>query len=153
MTRQHRLGLCTLITAALLAPLSAQAASAKATQALNCQVPSAANGYRGNCPYLSDVLKGDKTFRTAFKKTLRANQVPELAGPEGPMSPVNVGSQVYISGNRCEAHNCGSHNYVIIYSPTTQRLAGIYQPDGSNPMWFGQPNGDEQAALRQLFGQ
>lgn len=142
----------TLLPLALLFPLLGHAAKPLPTVAsvLSCHSDTAI-GERGSCPYLYDVLKGDKTFARVFKHTLKQAKVPVLSGPESPLATLKIGNHTYISGDRCEAHNCGSHRYVFIYSPASRKMAGLYQPDGLAPRWFGHPKQAEKETLHALF--
>ena len=124
---------------------------ANVEESLAC-TPRAGAARSTDCPYLSELLKGDKEFRTEFLRALRAGHVPALSGPEGPVLPLSIGGEKYLAGSRCEAHNCGDHRYEFVYSVRRRSVSGIYRSADGVQRWFGNPSGAEKQKLKEILG-
>lgn len=122
----------------------------KITSAIDCKVASAENNYKGTCPYLNEVIKGDIQFKKLLLGTLTKFQVENMDGPESPLKTIQIDDKKYITGNKCQAHWCGYHNYTFIYSISDKSISGIYHPDGADPYFFGNPNEAEQEKLTEI---
>ncbi len=105
-----------------------------------------------NCPYLPDVMKGDREFKAIFLKTLRTAKIPFISGPDSGLEAVSVGEQRYLTASRCQAHNCGDHYFRYLYSLDRKKLTGIYQTAPGKRRWFGLPSDAEQAKLLEIVG-
>lgn len=131
--------------------------SEKITAAIDCTQASQENNYQGTCPYLSEVLKGDPNFRKIFLGTLSKYKIERLNGPEFPFETILINGEKYITGGECEAHNCGPHQYIFIYSLSKKTVSGIYKLDESSnqdeatPYLFGDPNEAEKNELIKLL--
>jgi hypothetical protein len=134
-------------------PCMGAGGSAYVRESLTCLPRAGAIARPTDCPYLSELLKGDREFRSEFQRALRVGHVPALSGPEGPVVPLSIAGESCLSGNRCEAHNCSNHRYEFIYSVRKKAIAGIYRSREGKERWFGNPSGLEKRKLKELLGE
>ncbi|SUH06280.1 prophage protein [Salmonella enterica subsp. enterica] len=115
-----------------------------AVDALNCTDDS--------CPYPTDLYKSDPVYTHDIESNLSAAGMAnligpsgKLAGPEDPLSPVQIGGKTWLKSMVCEAGNCGYHYFNFLYQPDSHQLLGYYF-DGKG-VWVGKPDNEEASIL------
>ncbi|HDC2661593.1 TPA: hypothetical protein O7142_004119 [Salmonella enterica] len=135
-----------LVASLMTASAGAWAAGAAKTavDALNCTDDS--------CPYPTDLYKSDPVYAHDIESNLSAAGMAnligpsgKLAGPEDPLSPVQIGGKTWLKSMVCEAGNCGYHYFNFLYQPAAHQLLGYYF-DGKG-VWVGKPNNEEASIL------
>jgi hypothetical protein len=105
--------------------------------------------------YPWDLLK-DRKFRDAYHLMLgkKSNEtwLSTLAGPAEPAKKITISDAEYLFMHSCKAHECNSHNIVIIYSPTLLRVYGKLGEDGAVST-LGNPSAEISAALDKLYNE
>ncbi len=133
-----------LMTASAGAWAAGAGAAKTAVDALNCTDDS--------CPYPTDLYKSDPVYAHDIESNLSAAGMAnligpsgKLAGPEDPLSPVQIGGKTWLKSMVCEAGNCGYHYFNFLYQPDSHRLLGYYF-DGKG-VWVGKPDNEEASIL------
>jgi hypothetical protein len=106
-------------------------------------------------PYLFDTLK-EPTYLAAWKAMLKGEQVPSWVanyaktfdGPSTPSKTVTIGSQAYLLGYVCKAHDCGDNQLHVLFAPAGKQAWGLLVTRGSNEKWLGKPDASIQAAIQ-----
>lgn len=125
-----------------------------ASEAITCVPNSSTNKYKGNCPYPSDVVKVDATFKRVYNEILKNKEIASINGPESPFSPVELDGKKYLFANFCQQHMCSEIRFDYLYLPSQSKIVGIYRDESDTPekkIWVGNPNENEKAALRKLM--
>lgn len=86
-------------------------------------------------PYLFDMLK-EPTYLAAWKAMLKGEQVPSWVanyaktfdGPSTPSKTVTIGSQAYLLGYVCKAHDCGDNQLHVLFAPAGKQAWGCSSP-------------------------
>jgi inhibitor of lysozyme (Ivy) len=104
-------------------------------------------------PYPWDLLK-DRKFRDAYYTMLGKKRsekwLSALSGPSEPAKKITISDTEYLFVHSCKAHECDSHNIVIIYSPTLLRMYGKLGEDGALST-LGKPSTEISATLDKLY--
>lgn len=108
-----------------------------------------------DCPYLFDVVDGDKTFKRALQNFAKLSDAKQDAkwivngGTSSPSTPVILDKITYAVFGTCEPHNCGSNHYVLAYNPETKKIYGLHTTDLPKKQTFiGNPSTNLAALLK-----
>lgn len=101
----------------------------------------------GDCPYLFDVISGDKEFKKKIDdfmklpETINESWIPEGIAP--PSLPVILNDLTYVLFLTCQPHNCDNNSYVLAYQIKTNKLMGLHINLGNKKTPVNSPSEDE----------
>lgn len=109
---------------------------------------------REECPYFSEVYKGDAGFRESLDSALKesgfTNPVLGDDSMESPTTPIVISGEPYIYDDtwRKFSDNPGSDKIEVLYSLQKKRAVGLfYVEDSEKGKWFGNPTDLEKRVL------
>lgn len=110
--------------------------------------------------YLFDVIKQPAFHKSYVAMLSGAKELPEwlseitgkgnyVATPE---TSASIDGVTYRLFNACEAHDCEGHEFEVMFSADGTKAYGLLI-DGDQPQrFFGHPNPQQQAALKDAAG-
>jgi len=103
--------------------------------------------------YPWDLLK-DPKFRDAYRAMLgeksKQKWLSTLSGPAEPAKKITIAGAEYMWMHSCKAHDCDTHNIVIIYSPASAHAYAKLSEEGAVSI-LGNPNAEIKAGLDKLY--
>jgi hypothetical protein len=109
---------------------------------------------RGECPYFSEVYKGDSGFRESLDAALKTagftNPVLGDDSMDSPSTPIIISGESYIYDDtwRKFSESPGSDRVEVLYSLQQKRAVGLfYVEDSEKGKWFGNPTDLEKRVL------
>jgi hypothetical protein len=138
-----------IISLLALAPLAHAKDKVTVQDTLHCKAIS-------ECPYIFDVLEGDKTFKKALQDFAKQPQAKKDrvwlvgGGTATPSTPVVLGKTTYAVFGTCEPHNCGSNHYVLAYDAKAKKIYGLNTKDtpSKKQVLIGKPSAEVAALLK-----
>ncbi len=109
---------------------------------------------RGECPYFSEVYKGDAGFRESLDSALKesgfTNPVLGDDSMDSSSTPIIISGEPYIYDDtwRKFSESPGSDRIEVLYSLQQKRAVGLfYVEDSEKGKWFGNPTDLEKRVL------